>query len=219
MTELEKIEQYVNLSLGIVINQKTRKRPIVYGRNLFYALARKCTEHTLEDIGKYFGREDNDLTIDHATVLYGNNIFQDILIDIEEYKRPYDSYLFAYLVDIVDKKNQDKEDIKKLLKENEINIEDENDRLQRLLFLKITENKRLNKAIDLFGEQATKLHTKINDLKLKLNKKESFLYNYYNLNDKERETVKERLDLIIRLMPSNQKRKEETKYELIKCEV
>ena len=54
MEELSKIERFVNANLNIVINTNTRKREIVDGRFLFFALARKCTELSLDKIGKHF---------------------------------------------------------------------------------------------------------------------------------------------------------------------
>ena len=70
-------------------------------------------------------------------------------------------------------------------------------------------------AISLLRENANKLQEENAVLKKALAKKTPFLKEYYKLTSKEQLTVQERLKLIIKLMPSNQVRKEE--FEIINC--
>ena len=173
MEELSKIHKYVNASLKIEIKQTTRKRDIVDGRFLFFAIARDSTDMSLERIGMYLNR-------DHSTVIHGVNMFNDVLILEKKFKTLYNVYI------------------------NENYVEPD---------------AGLETIISNLKEKVSNLEVKNINLELKLKEKVPFLEDFYKLPYKERETVKERLDLIIRLMPSNQTRKEETKYELIKCEV
>ncbi len=169
MNELIKIERYVNISLGININQNTRKRPIVDGRFLFFAIARKSTKLSLDKIGKHLNK-------DHATALHGINMFKDVLILNKRYNALYNNYIHEKWVD----PSADSEaTIKELRKKSYL------------------------------------LDVELLKLKQKLKEKLPFLKGYYNLEDNEQNIVKERLNLIINMMPSNQKRKEV--FEIINC--
>ena len=167
--ELIKIHKYVNICLGVGINQKSRKRDIVYGRFLFFTLAKKCTELSYEKIGKYLNK-------DHASVIHGINVFNNVVKLENRYNKILNIYLDEKWIDT-------------------------------RLTPNIIEEKILQKN--------TKLEIRVTELELKLKEKVPFLESYYKLDYKDRETVKERLDLIIRLMPSNQKRKEV--FETINC--
>lgn len=161
--DLLKIENYVNLALKININEKTRKRRIVDGRFLFFAIARKSTDLSLQEIG-------NHLNKDHATALHGVNKFNDVLMIDKRFERLYSAYVFENWTD------------------PSVGIEMENKDL-------IKKNYKLQKEISI--------------LKTSLKEKYPFLDGYYKLTEAEKQTVKERLSLIIRLMPSNQvKRKQ-----------
>lgn len=170
MNELNKIERYVNISLGININQKNRKRPIVDGRFLYFAIARKATEFSLERIGKHLNK-------DHATALHGINMFKDVLVLNKRYNTLYNKYINEKWVD----PSADAE----------------------TLIVQLRDKKYL-------------LEIEVFKLKQKLKEKLPFLKDYYNLDDTEQETVKERLNLIINMMPSNQQRKEV--FETINCQ-
>ena len=172
MNELIKIERYVNIALGININQKNRKRPIVDGRFLYFAIARKTTELSLERLGMHLKK-------DHATALHGINMFNNVLLLDKRYSTLYNNYVYKNWVD----PTADAETIIKELRDKKYSLEVENLKLKK-----------------------------------KLKEKLPFLEGYYKLEDNEQETVKERLNLIINLMPSNQKRKEVTKYEQIICQ-
>ena len=206
MSELNKIERYVNISLGININQKTRKRQIVDGRFLFYAIAKKCPEIplkkiSLDEIGKYLGRNNKFLTKDHATVLHGINVFKDVLILEKVYGELYNSYVYDYLV-------------RKSIEED-LTVE-ESEESNEIIEFRNKELKTLINKISLLDKKVSTLEDRNIILKQKLKEKIPFLKGYYNLEGKEQETVKERLNLIIRLMPSNQKRKEV--FEIINCQ-
>ncbi len=216
MREIEKIHKFVNLSLDIDINVKGRKRDVVYGRSLFYALSRKCTMLSLERIGLYLGEEDKALIKDHVTVLYGANLFYDVVIFEGHFKKLYDFYMFTYLADIKDKEELDQLALDKLIEENSLHFFDEKEQLLRVIGNKNNIIKEKDNTNNLLIEQINTLEVENINLKINLGKKEPFLEGYYNLQEQEKETVKERLNLIIRLMPSNQKRKEV--FEIINCQ-
>jgi|5_EtaG_2_1085323.scaffolds.fasta_scaffold00249_38 chromosomal replication initiation ATPase DnaA len=71
--ELSYIINKVNESLGIDIKNKKRPREYAYGRFLFMRLAKDLNPHfTLSSIGKSIKK-------DHSTVLYGLQMFENIL--------------------------------------------------------------------------------------------------------------------------------------------
>ena len=67
------VEQETNNSL----NTKTRKRDIVYTRAVYFKLCRIHTQQPLSNIGRPVGR-------DHATVLHGIRLFDNVLIEYEQ---------------------------------------------------------------------------------------------------------------------------------------
>ena len=67
------VEQETNNSL----DTKTRKRDIVYTRAVYFKLCRIHTQQPLSDIGKTVGK-------DHATVLHGIKVFNNVLIEYEQ---------------------------------------------------------------------------------------------------------------------------------------
>ena len=67
------VEQETNNSL----NTKTRKRDIVYTRAVYFKLCRIHTQQPLSDIGKTVNK-------DHATVLHGIKVFNNVLIEYEQ---------------------------------------------------------------------------------------------------------------------------------------
>tara|TARA_R110000803_G_scaffold76454_1_gene141074 strand:+ start:13224 stop:13799 length:576 start_codon:yes stop_codon:yes gene_type:complete len=189
MDNLNKIERFVNSNLNIEIGTNTRKREIVDGRFLFFSLARKCTELSLDKIGKYFGK-------DHATVLHGVNMFNNVVNLDKKYKDLYDAYVLDHLI-------------------NSVNDDDNSESANELREIKTNEFKNLNNKISLLSRKNKDLEDANYKLHLKLKQNAPFLDGYYKLTPKEQITVQERLKLIIKLMPSNQKRKEV--FEIIKC--
>jgi len=120
MQELIKIHRYVNESLKLEINQNTRKRPIVEGRYLFFAIARKCTHLSLEKIGMYLGINNKLLKKDHASVLHGVNVFNDVLILDKRYKSIYNLYINDKWID----EDISSDNINKKLKKQNFELKD-----------------------------------------------------------------------------------------------
>jgi len=72
--KLEIILNEVNEFLNIDIQKETRKREYVYGRFLFYKLAKELNPFCSSVvIGKFLGKN-------HATVLHGHKQFKNIII-------------------------------------------------------------------------------------------------------------------------------------------
>jgi chromosomal replication initiation ATPase DnaA len=85
---LKQIIDYVNLSLDIDIGRDTRKREYVYGRSLYFVLARKHTVFSYEEIGEQIGRN-------HATVIFGcNKVFEYAQKEHPLIKKSLDKFIF-----------------------------------------------------------------------------------------------------------------------------
>ena len=185
MKEVERIEKFINDSLEINIQEKTRKRDIVEGRFLYAAIAKKCTNLSLEKIGNHIGK-------DHATIIHSLKVYNNVLKD--KYKSLFETYYFNYLV----------------RKEREVSEENESDELKQL-----KEIRRLKAKVELLNVKLGDAEVENLTLNLKLTDHKPFLSDYYDLSKDDQELVKVRMDAIIKMLPSKQKRKEE--FEIINC--
>lgn len=189
--QLQRIEKFVNSSLGIKINQITRERPIVYGRDLFYALAKKCTDLTLAKIGLFFGKEGEYLTKDHATVLHGIKVFNNVLLLEKKYKDLYNSYIFKYLEDLYKK---------------DVITEFTNQNVHELVEYKEQALTKLNKTIVTLEQKNINLKDKIEMLikEIKVSKNYSKKLNkneiaFRELSEEKQARVSLRMEAIIRM--------------------
>ena len=73
----EEIKTLVEQETNNTLNTKTRKRDIVYTRAVYFKLCRIHTQQPLSDIGKTVNK-------DHATVLHGIKVFNNVLIEYEQ---------------------------------------------------------------------------------------------------------------------------------------
>lgn len=73
----QEIKTLVEQETNNTLNTKTRKRDIVYTRAVYFKLCRIHTQQPLSDIGKTVGK-------DHATVLHGIKVFNNVLIEYEQ---------------------------------------------------------------------------------------------------------------------------------------
>ena len=92
---LDSIVEKVNRHLDIDIRKKNRIREYVYGRVIYYKLARDLTQHTLKKIGK-------EVFKDHASVNVGLKNFESMLFYKDnfyatylEIKADYDNYVMS----------------------------------------------------------------------------------------------------------------------------
>lgn len=82
--KLDEIRKLVSLEAGVDITLETRKRQVVYARAIYYKLCKEFTMQSLSAIGREVGK-------DHATVLYGINLFDDVVSEREmEYNKIYE---------------------------------------------------------------------------------------------------------------------------------
>jgi len=89
--KLDEIRKLVSLEVGVDITLKTRKREVVYARAIYFKLCREFTMQPLSAIGKEVGR-------DHATVLHGINIFNDVISECEmEYNKIYERVKYVVI--------------------------------------------------------------------------------------------------------------------------
>lgn len=98
--EPELIIKNLEHCLGYEFSIKSRKRHIVYARALYYDLAKNLTVLTLENIGKYVGKED------HAVVINGLKTFETIKAYEPEYMKihryVYESLRFRQTIVVQD---------------------------------------------------------------------------------------------------------------------
>ena len=81
--KLEKIKSLVEKAVNKNLSQANRERSLVYTRAVFYKLCRQHTREALAAIGKVLDK-------DHATVLHGIKLFDDIIVRYE--KQYYNLY-------------------------------------------------------------------------------------------------------------------------------
>ena len=74
--KLELIKDLVECEFRINISEKTRKRNVVYVRNIYFKLCREFTYESYQSIA-------NILSINHATVIHGENVCNDIILKFE----------------------------------------------------------------------------------------------------------------------------------------
>ena len=73
----QEIKTLVEQETNNTLNTKTRKRDIVYTRAVYFKLCKTHTKKPLSDIGTTVGR-------DHATVLNGIKLFDNVLVEYED---------------------------------------------------------------------------------------------------------------------------------------
>ena len=122
-TNLQLIYESITQSSGINLKTKSRKREVVWARNIYFYFAKKHTKASLDKIGKTVDK-------DHATVLHGIKRYHDNII--------YDD--FKELVKGIKKElpHLEGEDIERLTKE-ELEI--------KMLY---SNKKRLEKQIEIY---------------------------------------------------------------------
>ena len=69
----EQIKDIVEFKFTANLNEKTRRRYLVYTRAVYFKLCRKYTPLTLSEIGKTVGK-------DHATVLHGIRLYDEQVV-------------------------------------------------------------------------------------------------------------------------------------------
>ena len=79
------IKNAVESTFNTFIDQKTRKREIVYMRSIYFKLCKELTHEPLNTIGK-------QVNLHHATVIHGLKIFDNIIDNFWE-KEMFNSYL------------------------------------------------------------------------------------------------------------------------------
>ena len=74
--KIEEIRILVERELELDLSHPSRLRARVYARAVYFKLCRQYTFESLNDIGMSVGR-------DHATVLHGIKIFNDVIVEYE----------------------------------------------------------------------------------------------------------------------------------------
>jgi hypothetical protein len=74
---------------GVDILEKTRRRPVVEARGVFYKIYKDIEGWSLADIGALFGK-------DHATVMHGISTIEDLMSNDESLKTMYDRCISLY---------------------------------------------------------------------------------------------------------------------------
>ena len=87
----ERVCNYTKID-KISLQSKTRKREIVFARQLCHFIARKKTEHSYADIAYRFGKKD------HATAYFSYNTITGLLQYDSEIKRLYSPLLAHFQI-------------------------------------------------------------------------------------------------------------------------
>lgn len=74
--KIKEIRQLVERELDLDLSNPSRLRAIVYARAVYFKLCRQHMSCSLSEIGMSVGR-------DHATVLHGIKIFDDVIVEYE----------------------------------------------------------------------------------------------------------------------------------------
>ena len=74
--KIKEIRQLVERELELDLSHPSRLRARVYARAVYFKLCRQHTFCSLSDIGSSVGK-------DHATVLHGIKIFDDVIVEYE----------------------------------------------------------------------------------------------------------------------------------------
>lgn len=93
---LESIAEKVNRHLDTDVRSKLRKREYVYGRVIYYRIARDLTHHTLEKIGK-------EVNKDHASVNVGLKNFETMKFYKDNFYATYIDIMNDYKNYVLDK--------------------------------------------------------------------------------------------------------------------
>ena len=93
---LESIAEKVNRHLDTDVRSKLRKREYVYGRVIYYRIARDLTHHTLEKIGK-------EVNKDHASVNVGLKNFETMKFYKDNFYATYIEIMNDYKNYVLDK--------------------------------------------------------------------------------------------------------------------
>ena len=79
------IRNMVNIAFNKQVQERTRRRDVVYSRAIYYKLANDYSGESLTKIGEVVGK-------DHATVIYGLKLFENVINPLWE-KDYYIKYL------------------------------------------------------------------------------------------------------------------------------
>ena len=93
---LASIAEKVNRHLDTDVRSKLRKREYVYGRTIYYRIARDLTHHTLERIGK-------EVNKDHASVNVGLKNFETMKFYKDNFYATYIDIMNDYKNYVLDK--------------------------------------------------------------------------------------------------------------------
>lgn len=115
----EQIKDIVEFKFTANLNEKTRRRYLVYTRAVYFKLCRKYTPLTLSEIGKTVGK-------DHATVLHGIRLYDEQVVKYSPFhKKVYKN---------IDNKISGKIDVENAIYQTKINdLKSELDKLQEKL--------------------------------------------------------------------------------------
>lgn len=115
----EQIKDIVEFKFTANLNEKTRRRYLVYTRAVYFKLCRKYTPLTLSEIGKTVGK-------DHATVLHGIRLYDEQVVKYSPFhKKVYTN---------IDNKISGKIDVENAIYQTKINdLKSELDKLQEKL--------------------------------------------------------------------------------------
>jgi hypothetical protein len=162
---LEEIAKMVSRELDVDIFKNTRKREVVYGRVIYYRLAREYTPLSLREIGSLFNRH-------HATALHGFKLFSAFRMQPKLYSKELDAY------DKISKVLSKMKPEKKKTKLEQIILEKEEE-YNRIVMFHVKKTEEALHERDQIKEEYEKLKNKHNNLMKFFSKYESTAYERY----------------------------------------
>jgi len=124
--KIEQIKYLLEQELGTTLNRKSRKRPYVYQRALYFKLCKDYTNLNLAAIGKSLNKH-------HATVIHGVKVFNNF----DTWQETKYLHTYKKIRGVIDKKNNNnwlsKDSLIERLINDKINLKQENQQLTNKL--------------------------------------------------------------------------------------